>query len=233
MFLLKSILKIATKVLHSKYLIYFLFFGIAVIMFIYTGALFEHAFYIQSIGSGIGSYNGFLSFPFFAMLLLTTIVFYFLYGISSNNEFSKIDFDTTSENDEEEGMNSFKVSGMYQGVLTVKRDPFSLTPITEIGLLDNGKTFDFYIINEKLLTGEALFKEIFKTLLRDEIFNDELPDYDIKMLVASPFPNYETKDVYFKPYHPSQEPSPAIVLGRDGFFLRRWITLLDSVIHLK
>lgn len=49
---------IVAKALHSQYISSILFTRIAAIVFIYAGALSLNAFYIQSIGSGIGIYSG-------------------------------------------------------------------------------------------------------------------------------------------------------------------------------
>ena len=61
--------------LHSKYISSILFTRIASIVFIYAGALSLNAFYIQSIGSGIGIYSGLFQVSTVSQLLDTFIFF--------------------------------------------------------------------------------------------------------------------------------------------------------------
>ena len=61
--------------LHSKYISSILFTRIAAIVFIYAGALSLNAFYIQSIGSGIGIYSGLFHVTSVSQLLDTFIFF--------------------------------------------------------------------------------------------------------------------------------------------------------------
>ena len=63
------------EALHSKYISSNLFTRIAVIVFTYAGALFLNAFYIQSIGSGIGIYSGLFHVTSVSQLLDTFIFF--------------------------------------------------------------------------------------------------------------------------------------------------------------
>ena len=61
------------EALHSKYISSILFTRIAAIVFIYAGALSLNAFYIQSIGSGIGIYSGLFHVTAVSQLLDTFI----------------------------------------------------------------------------------------------------------------------------------------------------------------
>ena len=63
------------EALHSKYISSILFTRIAAIVFIYAGALSLNAFYIQSIGSGIGIYSGLFHVTSVSQLLDTFIFF--------------------------------------------------------------------------------------------------------------------------------------------------------------
>ena len=68
---------IVAMALHSNYIHSILITRIAAITFIYAGALSLNAFYIQSIGSGIGIYSGFFHVTTVSQLLDT---FIFLIG---------------------------------------------------------------------------------------------------------------------------------------------------------
>ena len=72
--------------LHSQHISSILFTRIAAIVFIYSGVLSFNAFYIQSIGSGIGIYSGIVMFTCIYFLKK----FYYKLvseGINNNNNF--------------------------------------------------------------------------------------------------------------------------------------------------
>ena len=58
MLFISLLILIVAMALHSKFITPILFTRIVAIIFIYSGALSLNALYIQSIGSGIGLYNG-------------------------------------------------------------------------------------------------------------------------------------------------------------------------------
>ena len=77
MLFISILILIVAMALHSSYIHSILFIRIAAIVFIYAGALSLNAFYIQSIGSGIGIYSGFFHVTTVSQLLDT---FIFLIG---------------------------------------------------------------------------------------------------------------------------------------------------------
>ena len=77
MLFISILILIVAMALHSNYIHSILVTRIAAIIFIYAGALSLNAFYIQSIGSGIGIYSGFFHVTTVSQLLDT---FIFLIG---------------------------------------------------------------------------------------------------------------------------------------------------------
>ena len=77
MLFISILVLIVALALHSRYIHSILFTRIAAIVFIYAGALSFNAFYIQSIGSGIGIYSGLFQVTAVSQLLDT---FIFLIG---------------------------------------------------------------------------------------------------------------------------------------------------------
>ena len=73
--ILLLLILIVAMALHSKSISSNLFTRIAAIVFTYAGALFLNAFYIQSIGSGIGIYSGLFHVTSVSQLLDTFIFF--------------------------------------------------------------------------------------------------------------------------------------------------------------
>ena len=77
MLFISILILIVAMALHSNYIHSILITRIAAITFIYAGALSLNAFYIQSIGSGIGIYSGLFHVTTISQLLDT---FIFLIG---------------------------------------------------------------------------------------------------------------------------------------------------------
>ena len=73
MLFISILILIVAMALHSNYIHSILITRIAAITFIYAGALSLNAFYIQSIGSGIGIYSGLFHVTAVSQLLDTFI----------------------------------------------------------------------------------------------------------------------------------------------------------------
>ena len=82
--------------LHSQHISSILFTRIAAIVFIYSGVLSFNAFYIQSIGSGLGIYSGLVMFTCIYFLVkyadVYPLIFYYLFYLLFKLNFSRVKF---------------------------------------------------------------------------------------------------------------------------------------------